>query len=51
MKYLSSEGGQGLAEYAFLLSLIAILLIVSLVLISSQITSTYERIIADLAAI
>ena len=51
MRYLSDESGQGLLEYSSLLVLVAILLLILLTFLSSQIIAMYERVIAELAAI
>ncbi len=40
----SSEGGQGLAEYALILALIAIVAIVALIFLGGQISSILSRV-------
>lgn len=51
MKFLPKEDGQGLAEYGFILVLVAILLIVLLAAVGTQIVQTYQTILDALIAL
>lgn len=46
--FLHREDGQGLVEYALVIALIAVALIVSLVALRGQISTTYSSIISGL---
>ena len=48
MQFLPKEDGQGLAEYAFILVLVAMMLIVLLAAVGTQIVQTYQYIIDQL---
>ena len=48
MQYLPNEDGQGLAEYALILVLVAMLLIVLLAAVGNQIVQTYQFILDQL---
>lgn len=49
MAWLQSEEGQGLAEYALILVLIAVVVIVALTLIGTRVNTTFETISSGLA--
>ena len=49
MLYLSREDGQGMAEYAFILVLVAFILMGILTVLGSQIFTTYEWIVDQLS--
>jgi Flp pilus assembly pilin Flp len=51
MLYISSENGQGLTEYAFILVLVAFLLIGLLTVFGQQIINTYQNILDEIVAI
>ncbi len=51
MHFLSNEEGQGLTEYSLVLVVVAILLIVLLAVLGTQIVSTYQYIIDQLSLI
>lgn len=51
MQFLQNEDGQGLVEYGFILVLVAILLIVLLAAVGTQIVQTYQFIIDSLLAV
>ena len=48
MVYLPDELGQGIAEYAFLLMLMALLLIAAVTLLGEQTTSLYSNVVSSL---
>ena len=47
--FLRREEGQGLVEYALIIALVAVLLIVALVALKDQISSTFSNISSGLA--
>jgi len=51
MLYLSRESGQGLTEYAFILVLVAFVLMAVLTILGQQIIVAYEWIVQELSAI
>lgn len=51
MLFLCREDGQGLVEYAFLLSLVAFILIALLTVLGTQVVAIYSWITDQLAAI
>ena len=51
MKYYPDERGQGLAEYAFLFSLVVVVVIVALTLVGMSIGDLYEGAVTKLVEI
>ena len=51
MHYLNNEEGQGLVEYGFIIVVVAILLIGLVAVLGTQIASTYQYVIDQLASI
>ena len=51
MLFLRREGGQGTVEYALLLMLVALFLLVLVAFLGQEIVATYERIRAQLAVL
>ena len=51
MLYLSREDGQGMAEYAFILVLVAFILMGILTVLGSRIIAKYEWIVDQLSVI
>ncbi len=51
MLFFSREDGQGLAEYAFILVLVAFILMAILTVLGSQVIDTYTWIVDQLALI
>jgi pilus assembly protein Flp/PilA len=51
MQFLKNEEGQGLTEYSLILVVVAILLIVLLAILGTQIASSYQYIIDQLSLI
>ena len=51
MLYLLSEDGQGLTEYAFILVLVALLLMAILTVFSQQVINIYQNILDELSVI
>jgi Flp pilus assembly pilin Flp len=51
MLYISGEDGQGLTEYAFILVLVALLLMGLLTVFGQQVINIYENIRDELVAI
>jgi len=51
MLYVSGEDGQGLTEYAFILVLVALLLMGLLTVFGQQVINIYQHIIDEIAAI
>ena len=49
MLFSPKEKGQGMVEYALIIVLVAVVLIVVLALVGSQISNVFSRIIAGLA--
>ena len=50
MKFSREEKGQGMVEYALIIVLVAVVLIVVLALVGTQISNVFSRIISGLAA-
>jgi len=50
MKFSRDEKGQGMVEYALIIVLVAVVLIVVLALVGTQISNVFSRIISGLAA-
>jgi pilus assembly protein Flp/PilA len=48
--WLHSEEGQGMAEYALIIALIAILLVAALLLVKNNLSNTFSRIGSGLSA-
>ena len=51
MQFLPKEDGQGLAEYAFILVFVAMILVVLLAVLGTQIVQTYQYVIDQLSLI
>lgn len=51
MLYISSEDGQGLTEYAFILVFVALLLIGLLAVFGQQVINIYQFILDEIVAI
>jgi pilus assembly protein Flp/PilA len=48
--WLQSEKGQGMAEYALIIALIAILLVAALLLVKNNLSNTFSKIGSGLSA-